>query len=422
MLSMKIKLTLLIIGLCQSMFVFAESEQVSTIDHAHKATLITSAKLSLRDVIEKTFQRNPQLAVLQARLQHANALQKQASSFWSADPSFTLSHYSDRVNASEGLQEWEAGFDLPLWLPGQRDARLKTSERQQQLVDASEPALKLHLAGIVREIVWDISLRKNQMLVAKEEWNVVKKLEKDVKKRVELGDLARSDLIISQQESLSKEASWRVAYQEHRHAQHRYVMVTGLSVMPKSVEEEAINDLVISMQHPLLKESHDRVAKSIAERDQMMIEKRGNPSLFVGSRRERGVSNEDYVDAIGLSLSIPFGLKSHSQPKLSAAEVNLSESRSQMESLHRELNIAIQDASRELSTTVEQYSFARRQNELSKQNLEMSRKAFELGETSLLEFIRVQAQAFTIDRHMHQKHLEMGLQTARLNQAKGIIP
>lgn len=419
---MKIKLILLIIGLCQSMFVFAESEQVSAIGHAHIEPINISAKLSLRDVIEKTFQRYPQLAVLQARLLQANALQKQASSFWSSDPSFTLSHYSDRVNASEGLQEWEAGVDLPLWLPGQRDARLKTSERQQQLVDASKPALKLHLAGIVREILWDILLKKNQMKVAKEEWNVVKKLVKDVKKRVELGDLARSDLIISQQESLSKEASWRVAYQEYRHAQHRYVMVTGLSVIPKSIEEQATNDLVISMQHPLLKESHDRVAKSVAERDQMMIEKRGNPSLFVGSRRERGVSNEDYVDAIGLSLSIPFGLKSHSEPKLSAAEVNLSESRSQLESLHRELNIAIQDASRELSTTVEQYNFAQRQNELSKQNLDMSRKAFELGETSLIEFIRVQAQAFTIDRQMHQKHLEMGLQTARLNQAKGIIP
>jgi outer membrane protein TolC len=84
--------------------------------------------------------------------------------------------------------------------------------------------------------------------------------------------------------------------------------------------------------------------------------------------------------------------------------------------------MAIQDASRELSATTEQYGFAKRQNELSKKNLDMSRKAFALGETSLLELIRVQSQAFTIDRHMHQKHLEMGLQTARLNQAKGMIP
>ena len=360
--------------------------------------------------------------VLQARLQHADALRNKAQSLWADDPSVTIGHYSDRVHASEGLQEWEAGVDFPIWLPGQREARRQASERQRQLVGSSESSLKLHLAGIVREILWDISLRRNQVSVAEQEWNVVKKLEKDVKKRVELGDLARSDLILSQQESLSKEAAWRVAYQEYRHAQHRYDMVTGLSMLPKNIEEPVIKDLTINMDHPLLKESHDKVVKSTAERDLMIIEKRDNPSLFLGSRREKGASNEDYVDAIGISLNIPFGLESHSQPKLTKAEVSLSESRSQMEILHRELKMAIQDASRELSATTEQYGFAKRQNELSKKNLDMSRKAFALGETSLLELIRVQSQAFTIDRHMHQKHLEMGLQTARLNQAKGMIP
>jgi len=419
---MKLKMTILIVGLCQSMLVFAQGEQNTNIDHKHTSPLIISADLSLNEVVEKTFQRNPQLAVLQARLQHAEALSNKAQSLWADDPSVSVSHYSDRVHASEGLQEWEAGVDLPLWLPGQRDARRHSSERQRQLVGSSESALKLHLAGIVREILWDISLSKNVMSVAEQEWNVVKKLEKDVKKRVELGDLARSDLILSQQESLSKEAAWRVAYQEYRHAQHRYDMVTGLSMLPKKIEEPVINDLTINMDHPRLKESHDRVIKSTAERDLMIIEKRDNPSLFLGSRRERGTSNEDYVDAIGISLNIPFGLESHSQPKLTEAEVSLSESRSQMESLHRELNMAIQDASRELNATTEQYSFAKRQNELSKKNLEMSRKAFALGETSLLELIRVQAQAFKIDQHMHQKHLEVGLQTARLNQAKGMIP
>jgi outer membrane protein TolC len=93
-----------------------------------------------------------------------------------------------------------------------------------------------------------------------------------------------------------------------------------------------------------------------------------------------------------------------------------------MEILHRELNIAIQDASRELSSIIGQYDFAHRQNELSKRNLVMSRKAFSLGESSLLDMLRIQAQAFAAERNMHQKQLEVGLYTARLNQAKGLIP
>ena len=413
---MKFKISILIIGLSISMLVLAETE------HDHEAPLLISDDLSLHDVVEKTYQRNPQLEVMQARLKHVDALGIRSQSLWASDPSFSINHYNDVVTGSDGLQEWEIGMQLPIWLPGQKEARQKTVEQNRSIITASEPALKLEIAGVVRELLWSIALTKNRMSVAEQEWNVVKKLEKDVNKRVELGDLAQSDMILAQQESLSKEAAWRIADQEYRHAQHRYDMITGLNALPANFEEITTNDLSISFDHPSLKESNEKVNYSAAQRDQVMLEKSGNPSLFVGTRHERGTSNDGFDNAIGLSLSIPLGLTSHTTPKITAAEVDLSENRSQMEILHRELNILIQDASRELSATVEQYEFARRQNELSKRNLAMSRKAFSLGETGLIELIRIQAQAFAAERNMHQKHLEVGLQTARLNQAKGIIP
>lgn len=413
---MKFKISMLIIGLSISMSVLSET------DHAHDAPLLTSNDLSLHDVVEKTYQRNPRLEVMQARLKHVNALNISSQSLWASDPSFRVNHYNDVLTGSDGLQEWEVGMELPIWLPGQKAARQKTVEQNRSIITASEPALKLEIAGIVRELLWSIALTKNRMSVAEQEWDVVKKLEEDVNKRVELGDLAQSDMILAQQESLSKEAAWRIAEQEYRHAQHRYDMITGLNALPANFEEITTNDLSITLDHPALKESNEKVNYSTAQRDQVMLEKSGNPSLFVGTRHERGTSNDGFDNAIGLSLSIPLGLTSHTTPKITAAEVDLSENRSQMEILHRELNMLIQDASRELSATIEQYEFARRQNELSKRNLAMSRKAFSLGETGLIELIRIQAQAFAAERNMHQKHLEVGLQTARLNQAKGIIP
>ncbi len=413
---MKINTTSLILAFCLPSVVMAEP------DHSHESPLTVSADITLHEVVEKTYQRNPQIEVMQARLKHVDALSLSAQSLLSGDPSFSVSHYNDLIIDNNGSQEWEVGMDLPLWLPGQKAARQKSVEQQRSLVNASEPALKLQLAGIVREMLWNIELTKNQMVVAEQEWEVVKKLEQDVNKRVELGDLARSDLILTQQESLSKEAAWRKARQEYRHAQHRYDMITGLGIVPTNFEETANDDLTISMDHPALKEAHERVSQSTAQRDQVMLEKRGNPSLFVGSRHERGNSDEDFADAFGLSFSMPFGLAAYTAPKVTAAEVDLTENRSQMEMLHRQLNIAIQDASRELIATKEQYDFSQRQNELSKKNLAMSHKAFSLGESSLIELIRIQAQAFAVERDMHQKQLEVGLQTARLNQAKGIIP
>ena len=413
---MKFIISIIVACLCLPIITMAETE------HHHDTALPESTALSLHEVVEKTYKRNPRIEVMQARIKHVDALDKSTQSLWSSDPAFSINHYNDVLMDGDGLQEWEVGMEMPLWLPGQKAARQKTTDHQRLLIDASEPALKLEIAGIVRELLWNIALTKNRMTVAEQEWGVVRKLEQDVKKRVELGDLAQSDLILAEQESLSKEAAFRIARQEYLHAQHRYGMITGLKVLPEHFEEIASDDTAITFDHPALKQSQEKVSYSVAKRDQVKLEKRGNPSVFVGTRHERGTSSEGFANAIGLSFNIPIGTAAYTTPKVTAAEVDLSENLSEMEILHRELDIAIQDASIELTATKDQFEFARRQNELSERNLAMSRKAFSLGETSLIELIRIQAQAFATERNMHQKNLEVGLQTARLNQAKGIIP
>jgi len=391
-------------------------------DHEHETPLAVASGLTLHDVVEHTYQRNPEIRIIEARLKHVNARMQRAKSFWPGDPSFTVNHYNDAVMDSDGLREWEAGVEMPLWLPGQKDAQQHTVEQEKSVVGAGEAALRLKLAGIIRELLWNIALSKNQVSAARHEWQVVQKLAADVNKRVQLGDLAQSDLILAEQESLTKEAALRKAEQEYRHAQHRYDMITGLRKLPAEFVETATPDPSINDNHPVLIEASEKVASSTAMRDQVMLENRGNPTVFLGTRHERSTSGDDFANAIGLSFRMPFGTSAHTTPKLTAAEVDLTETRSEMELLYRDLNIAMEDAIRELEMTREQYDFARRKNELTQRNLELSRKAFALGETSLIELIRIQAQAFTAERNMHQKQLEVGLHTARLNQARGIIP
>ena len=382
----------------------------------------TSDSLSLHEVVEKTWLRNPQRDVLSARLQHVDARQKTADSFWANDPVFNVNHYNDKLMDNDGLQEWEVGVELPLWMPGQKQAQYKTIENTRLELDASEPVLKLEIAGLVREMLWAIAFAKNRLEFTEKEWDVVKKLESNVQKRLELGDLSQSDHILAQQESLSKEAAYNLAFQEYKHAHHRYEMITGLNQLPADFTETATNDYKITTEHPLLYAASKKVDVSTAEYELSKKQKRGNPILFIGTRHERGISNDSFTNAIGMSFSVPFGLSSHSQQKVTATAVTLSENKSNMELLYRQLNIAIQDTSKELIATEQQLEFAEKQTELSNKNLKLIRKAFDLGETSLIELIRIQARAFAVERNLFQKQLEVGLLSARLNQAKGIIP
>ena len=392
------------------------------VDHDYERALSLDESLTLHDVVEKTYQRNPRIEVIQARLKHVAALEVQSKSLVAGNPSLTVNHYNDEISGNRGLQEWEVGLSLPIWWPGQKSARQNSSARKRDSVTAHESVLKLEMAGITRELLWDIALKNNSLVAARQEWDVILKLEQDVEKRVELGDLALTDLILAQQESLSKEAAWRLANQEFHHAQHRYSMITGLEMMPQQYEELVSNEFSITVEHPALKALRQKVNHSTAIRDQMMIEKKVNPTVFLGTRHERSTSKDNFVSAIGLSISMPFGMAAHTTPKVTQAEVTLSEDLVEMELLNRELNLTLQNASLELTSTREQYEFLRRQNELAKKNLALSRRAFALGETGLIELIRIQSQSFNAERNMQQKYLEVGLHKARLNQAMGIIP
>ena len=158
---MKHKTKMLITCLCLSNIVFAET------DHDHDSALAISQYLSLHEVVEKTYQRNPQLQVMRARMKHIDAQLQSAQSFLADDPTFRLNHYNDELMNNNGLMEWEVGIELPLWLPGQKQARQNTVEQRHFVVNASEPALKLELAGVVREILWNIALSKNQLSIAR---------------------------------------------------------------------------------------------------------------------------------------------------------------------------------------------------------------------------------------------------------------
>jgi len=106
---MKLTLTELLIFLCLSNSVLAETS------HNHEKPLSISSNLSLHEVVEIAYQRNPQLRVMEARLNHVNALSRRTQSLWVSDPAFSVNHYNDELIDSNGLQEWELGLELPLW-------------------------------------------------------------------------------------------------------------------------------------------------------------------------------------------------------------------------------------------------------------------------------------------------------------------
>lgn len=380
------------------------------------------ASFTLREVLARAVARNPTQEMLDARLGEVRALTRQAESLWAADPALEFRYQNDAFIDQDGLLEWEWGVELPLWLPGQRQARHAVAEQAGAAVSASGTALRLTVAGLVREALWDMALEDNQVAVATREHDTAARLERDVGKRVRLGDLARSDLILAQQETLARQAAELRARGEYDNARRRYRVLTGLDAVPRHFKEHPAEARGIGDRHPLLAEATAAVERALAEQVQARREQRASPTLTVGTRHERAASGEDYADSFGALFRVPLGLGSQSAPALARAEVSLAEAQSKREELRRRLDLAAGQAARDLETVRAELDVAERQHGLAQQHLAMAKRSFALGESDLVSLMRVQTLAFGAERTLLQKRLELGLAIAHLNQALGVLP
>ena len=128
-------------------------------------------------------------------------------------------------------------MDLPLWLPGQRAARRALAESLGLRADALERYLRWEVAGRVRETAWATALAQGRLRHAEHSLEDTRTLETQVARRVDAGELARVDLLLARQETLTREVALQSAQAELDAARQRFDLLTTLKELPAPLEE-----------------------------------------------------------------------------------------------------------------------------------------------------------------------------------------
>ena len=122
---------------------------------------------TLRDAVERAWERQPAYQAQPARAEEFAAKRDAAQALFPEPPSLFATNRSDRLHRNEGQRELEAGIALPLWLPGEqgRQAAVVSAERDQY--DTALAAAKLKVAGEVRDAYWQARLTENELALAR---------------------------------------------------------------------------------------------------------------------------------------------------------------------------------------------------------------------------------------------------------------
>ncbi len=365
---------------------------------------------------------SPEFQVSQARQAVADRITERTGSLLAGDTSVNIRHKNDALGSDNGLREWGAGVEMPLWLPGQRDSYRQLAQGLGAEASASHQLLAWQVAGEVRERAWALRLAQSNRDQANTQLEAAQALEYEVKRRLEAGELANADWVLTRQETLARQAMLQEAQANLETAAQAWQAYTGLDRLPDSLEEQTAQNADFPASHPRLLSAAGRVEKNRAERARERIERRANPRLALSANHERSEYTASYDDSLELSIAIPLGSSRQAAPGLAMAEADLTEAEATQRLTQVELEREREQARLAIDQTASAIKLAEARQALTAQGEHLAKRAFELGESDLATLLRARNLAADAALELERKRTEHQRAIARYNQILGVMP
>lgn len=371
--------------------------------------------------LEAAWARNPQASSLSDREAEADARGALAEALTPGPASLTLGHLSDALTGNRGKREWEVELAAPLWLPSQKAARRGEAASAAGQVAARRAALRLQIAGELREAWWSLAAARNGLDLARRRVETAQALETDVLRRYQAGDLARTDANLARGERLSADSEVAEARSALLQAEQVWRAITGLPA-PTTLSDEAAPPRETVTGHPRLAMAAAAANNAQARLRVAEATRRDSPELALRLVRDRGDAAESYVNSVGIQLKLPFSSDARVRVDQAAARAELVEAEAELQLIRQQLKLDEEKARASLATSERQLDMARERQTLAADNLRLSEKSFALGESDLTTLLRIRAAAFEAESLLHRQRVARQAAQSRLNQTLGVLP
>lgn len=378
--------------------------------------------VTLKQALEAAWTRSVEAAASNGQHQIARADYVVSQSWLSGAPALAVSQREGRGAAASGSRETEIGVSLPLWRQGQRQQSGATAEVRGDWAQANEQAAKLRLAGQLRETLAKLWMTRAELRQAHSQSQLLQELAADVDRRVKAGDLAPTDAMAARAELLAQQAQVANLRQAEQAQMTMWRVITGLPAAPEP--EQPSTDAVPTTlaQHPEWREANMAVQLAQARVAQSEYQRGTAPELGIGARQDRSGGGQAAQNSVAISLRIPFGTTTYSQPQVAAAlaehAVALSEQQRKHLLLEADLQLAQAAVQRQqglMDAEVERATLLR-------ERASLLRTSFQAGETALAELLRAVSAAAHAESSVSRQQATLYQAHARLQQALGQLP
>ncbi|MDX1668787.1 MAG: TolC family protein [Limnobacter sp.] len=374
----------------------------------------------LKAFIESAWERSSSRAQAKAQSNEVQAYQQIASS-WRAGPSrLGLAYEADQSSNrnKDGSSEYETTLSTPVWGVVQRTARQEVSSAMLQVNDAQLVLRKLEVAGLVRQLYWEVAAKSLVCDELRDHIQHLKQTEELVAKRVKAGDLAPSDLLLAQQEVRQSEVDLKRAMSQEIAMQAEFAALTGLPWRPNDGLPTVLEATDL---HPKLANLKAEITKRQAKLE-IPSESADIAPKFGLLLRQESSDFSPTRQRVGVQLEFPLGTDVINKPARYALQTELAGLEAQLRLETEALSKRIASAERAIELQREGLVIAEEHLKLATGHLALIQKAFDLGDKGLVQLLRSQASAHSAKISHMQQGVYLAQAISNLNQIKGLLP
>ncbi|GHF13726.1 hypothetical protein GCM10017044_04760 [Kordiimonas sediminis] len=404
--------------------VMAATDSVSQHDELHApdhAQVTVDKTLTMGAVIDLVFDHVPEQHMAKALDAKGDAYKAQASKLFAGSPELSLRYENDSFASDIGQREYEGILSAPVWMPGQKKySRIAASSSREQ-AEQYRVRLRWYVAGQVRELLWQIKMTDQSYRLAEKELDMVVSFKNQVERSVALGERSKQELLLVNQTLLEKQMAIKEAEKELVDSLLAYRSFTGLDVMPP-VSSETVATVPAGQDTPPV--AYARQVAEVQRAEATAVNKKWAtaPTVSLGVKRSRSEYGVSASNTVNVGVSIPIGGRDYNARERAEAASALAVAERDLKLAEREQALLFHEVEHELQTCDLQEKAAKAHWAASETAQSSGKKAYELGEYSLIDFLRVQETHLESIRQYEIQKLECGLAVARHNQAKGVLP
>jgi outer membrane protein, heavy metal efflux system len=379
------------------------------------------AEVTLATAINSAFDLQMKGSLSEARREVGKGMAREGDALLSDAPEVGVMYMSDEPGSQDGYREYEATLALPVWRFGEKSASQQLSEDMLAQADSEHAAMKWQAASEVLDSVWSLREAESEQALAMKQWESARALEANIKKRLDAGEVARADWLLAQQETASREEKYRLAHLHYSQAMTLWEGLTGLNQLPSDLDSIERVEKTSLEDHPLYLNSEQMlsVARSHSKRERKSLQ--SSPVVTLYAKRERGLELEPWNDSMGVQYTLPIG-KTHVSTDLAKAEMAVTEAMVELSNLQRSLQYQHRKATVELNQIESALELARRVDELARTRVDVSERAFQMGEMELFLLMQARQDADIAANNLEKILIKHKRAISLYNLSLGVLP